>query len=310
MSFLNDCLAVLRHPDTIRGLSLGFGVVLFGVALAYAAPLSDVQRDMTGGWGRFSAALGWTYFAAWSISFYPQVLMNWRRHSVVGLSLDYQLYNIIGFVSYAIFNCTFFFSPNIQMQYNSTHGGGGSSLVQVNDVFFACHAVLLTSFTIFQCLIYDRGGQTLSRPCLAISAFMVVTAAVYGLLTAAHVENGSTFFMTISWLYYLSYIKMVISLIKYVPQVLMNMQRRSTVGWNIWNIYLDITGGILSVLQLFVDAWQSGHIGGVFGDPAKLGLGLLSIFFDIIFLVRWSTLLLHLLHLLLLHLLLLVSKLL
>jgi len=49
-----------------------------------------------------SAIIGWSYFAAWSVSFYPQIYLNWRRKSVVGLSFDYNLYNIIGF--FVLFN--------------------------------------------------------------------------------------------------------------------------------------------------------------------------------------------------------------
>jgi hypothetical protein len=37
------------------------------------------------------------YFCAWSISFYPQAILNYRRKSVVGLSLDFQLLNLLGF---------------------------------------------------------------------------------------------------------------------------------------------------------------------------------------------------------------------
>ena len=35
-----------------------------------------------------SLFLGWTYFLCWSLSFYPQLLTNYRRKSVVGLSLE------------------------------------------------------------------------------------------------------------------------------------------------------------------------------------------------------------------------------
>lgn len=38
--------------------------------------------------------------------------------------------------------------------------------------------------------------------------------------------------------------------LKYVPQVLLNIRRRSTKGWTIWNVILDLTGGLLSVLQV------------------------------------------------------------
>lgn len=41
--------------------------------------------------GDVSTALGWLYFAAWSISFYPQIVLNFQRKSVSGLSLEFQV---------------------------------------------------------------------------------------------------------------------------------------------------------------------------------------------------------------------------
>ena len=37
-----------------------------------------------------SSALGWLYFVSWSVSFYPQAVLNYRRKSVVGMSFDFQ----------------------------------------------------------------------------------------------------------------------------------------------------------------------------------------------------------------------------
>lgn len=101
-----------------------------------------------------SSILGWLYFLAWSISFYPQVYLDWKRKSVVGLSFDYPTYNIIGFVCYAAFNLSFFTIPSIQLEYERSHNGAENE-VTINDVFFAVHAVVLTLVIIFQIFIYD-----------------------------------------------------------------------------------------------------------------------------------------------------------
>lgn len=61
------------------------------------------------------------------------------------------------------------------------------------------------------------------------------------------------------WLDFLnvcSYIKLAITLIKYVPQAVMNYRRKSTVGWSIGNILLDFTGGTLSMLQMILNAYN------------------------------------------------------
>ena len=47
--------------------------------------------------------------------------------------------------------------------------------VDPNDVFFAIHAVALTCITIIQCLIYEKGEQTVSRTCrFAIALHMLL----------------------------------------------------------------------------------------------------------------------------------------
>ena len=43
----------------------------------------------------------------------------------------------------------------------------------------------------------------------------------------------------------LSYIKVALTAVKYVPQVWINYKLRSTAGWNIANVLLDLTGGFL-----------------------------------------------------------------
>ncbi|KAG0063677.1 hypothetical protein BGZ90_002543 [Linnemannia elongata] len=192
-----------------------------------------------------SHVIGWAYFIAWSASFYPQAILNWRRKSVQGLSMDFIYLNVLGFLCYSIFNLSFYYSPEVQEEYRKRNDGQ-DNLVRANDVFFAVHALILSSFTLFQTLIYKW----------------------------------------IDVLYYLSYIKLGISFIKYCPQVYLNYASQSTVGWSIHNILLDFTGGALSIGQLVLDAYISGDWSGISGDPVKFGLGFLSIAFDLIFMTQ------------------------
>lgn len=71
-----------------------------------------------------------------------------------------------------------------------------------------------------------------------------------------------------------------------MPQVLTNYRNRSTNGWSIWQILLDFAGGILSIAQLGVDSYLQGDWSGITGNPVKLALGNISIFFDVIFIVQ------------------------
>lgn len=101
----------------------------------------------------------------------------------------------------------------------------------------------------------------------------------------------------------------------------MNFRRKSTIGWSIGNVLLDFTGGMLSMLQMMLNAYNYGklmilvqkrkkiftqkHFGlnynfhslicirilvddwvSIFGDPTKFGLGLFSVMFDILFVLQ------------------------
>lgn len=62
-----------------------------------------------------SSVVGWIYFLAWSVSFYPQIYSNYKRKSVVGLNFDYLSLNLVGFIMYALFNCGLYWIPDIEV---------------------------------------------------------------------------------------------------------------------------------------------------------------------------------------------------
>lgn len=57
-------------------------------------------------------------------------------------------------------------------------------------------------------------------------------------------------------------------------------------GWHIGQILLDVIGGVLSIAQLIIDSSLQDDWSGITGNPVKLGLGNVSLFFDAIFLVQ------------------------
>lgn len=128
----------------------------------------------------------------------------------------------------------------------------GLNPVKVNDIVFAVHATAATIFTICQCIIYERNEQTVSITARSILGIFAVFLTISVILSGVHVIHWLDF------LYYCSYVKLTITLIKYVPQAYMNYKRKSTIGWSIGNIFLDFTGGSLSMLQMIVDSYNYG----------------------------------------------------
>ncbi|ERE68798.1 cystinosin-like protein [Cricetulus griseus] len=223
--------------------------------------------------------IGWIYFMAWSVSFYPQVIQNWRRKSVVGLSFDFLALNLTGFVAYSVFNIGLLWVPCIQEQFLLKYPNGVNP-VNSNDVFFSLHAVFLTLIVILQCCLYERGNQYVSWPSIGF----LVLAWLFVLVTMIVAAVGVT-----TWLQFLfcfSYIKLAVTLIKYFPQAYMNFYYKSTEGWSIGSVLLDFTGGSFSLLQMFLQSYNNDQWTLIFGDPTKFGLGVFTIFFDVVFFIQ------------------------
>lgn len=234
-----------------------------------------------------SEVFGWIYFLAWSISFYGQFIENFRRHSVSGLNFDFEIYNLVGFTGYTIYTIRGFIDDNL-----------GTGIVKIQDIFFASHALLLTILTLIQILYYYDPRDKLQK--ISQVTITIVLVIIWGAIILIILENGFEYYdphvkenrkYIFNSLVYLGWCKVFISLIKYIPQVVSNFRRKSTIGWNIHNILLDFSGGAFSFAQNIIDSARDqfsvtsdGQSKGL--NIAKYAISFVSIFFDIIFMVQ------------------------
>ncbi|OTB07870.1 hypothetical protein M426DRAFT_71601 [Hypoxylon sp. CI-4A] len=240
-----------------------------------------------------SALFGWVYTLSWSLSFYSQPLLNVRRKSTSGTTVDFPFINTIGFLAYLVYNSVFYSSPVIRHQYalrNHDH----TPTVAVNDVVFAAHAfvvcaVLTTQYFIPSLWGFDRApGTRPSRLILGVVGGSVVAVPIITLIVAYGPEDADpkTAWAWLDVIYTISYVKLLITLVKYAPQLVYNFRNRSTKGWSIWQILFDFVGGILSIAQLVIDSWLQGDWSGITGNPVKFALGNVSMLYDLVFMAQ------------------------
>lgn len=86
--------------------------------------------------------------------------------------------------------------------------------------------------------------------------------------------------------YATGYIKLLITLIKFIPQIYTNYLRQSTFGWSIAQVLLDLLGGVCSIAQLLIDSSLQNDWSGLTGNPVKFGLGNISFVVDAVFMVQ------------------------
>lgn len=255
-----------------------------------------------------------------------------------------------GFLCYFIYQSLLYWSPLVRAQYARRYDGL-TPTVQLNDVAFAAHALLLSCITTSQYVPglwpgFSHGAHTTARGrassrssslpgfsgtssssgssrssrssrgaspprsvlvraarqpsafVLGIMGGCVLGVAVVALLVLIDTrrlgnhdpkriggapEDG---WCLLDLVYALSYVKLLVTLVKYTPQILANARNRSTHGWSITQILLDVGGGVLSIAQVCIDALRQGHWSGITGNPVKFALGQVSLVYDSIFIVQ------------------------
>ncbi|KAH9293816.1 hypothetical protein KI387_040976, partial [Taxus chinensis] len=112
-----------------------------------------------------------------------------------------------------------------------------------------------------------RGTQKVSKTCTGITVVAWGYAAVSLIIAWPH---GS-------WLWLVScfnLIQVVMTAIKYIPQACMNFARKSTEGWSIGNILLDLSGGLANFAQMGIQSIDQNSLKNFYGNTGKLLLSL------------------------------------
>ena len=158
------------------------------------------------------------------------------------------LYDCVGYIALSIYSVGMYADPYIRSEYRDKHGDNNPN-VAINDVFFATHGILLTIVPLLQMAYYDGWKQFPSRGCLYTVSSITFVTTLYLIVVLTELTN-SEFFTFYYWVYALAFVKIGVTILKYIPQIYLNFVRQSTEGWNITQILLDLMGGLLSALQL------------------------------------------------------------
>ena len=234
-----------------------------------------------------SETLGWIYCLIWSSVWIPQTITNFRTKSVGGLSSQFLVLNMIGYLYYAIFvwGGTYY-----------QHKNHLDSTIFIQDKFFATTASVIIYTMAFQTFILwpNTRSDSFSPAVIFISSTLIVLG-VYNLLLGIggmmpwwSTKEGFTAY---SVLHYFGLAKSFCSLVKQVPQVLLNYGRKHTIGHNMMGPCFDLIGGVSSLLQMAIKGYLHRHADGsynwhYFTNVPKVFLSLESIFFDTVFLTQ------------------------
>lgn len=113
-------------------------------------------------------------------------------------------------------------------------------------------------------LCYKKKDEKMSKMGVGSTVAVILLCIVLASLCLANK------FSWLNFVYVMSYLKLITTVLKYIPQVYLNYILKSTVGWHIQNVILDFTGGILSIAQLIMDAFNMDDLSGIKGYKCSL----------------------------------------
>ncbi|AAS52950.2 AER269Cp [Eremothecium gossypii ATCC 10895] len=237
--------------------------------------------------------LGYLYATCWSVSMYPPLWINWKRQSARALSKGYVVFNCIGYTALVL-------SLVVQTVLWQNEGDTSSAVrpsVGWSDYWYAMHSWLLNGLLASQVLwgtrLWGFTGEPANRMSTAhrkmmqlfIGLFCIGTVQYVVSITQTGLNNQSTLF----YCHVLYFIKIIMSVLKYIAQAKHNYERKSTVGFSMLSVSLDICGGVFSLAQLVLDLTEKSGISvtTVKANSGKLGIGLVSLLFNFVYISQW-----------------------
>ncbi|KAL7100552.1 hypothetical protein ACP275_08G004700 [Erythranthe tilingii] len=197
--------------------------------------------------------LGWIAFVCWSISFHPQVVLNFKRKS-----------------NWLIWSTMLPFCLALLCRTNIT----------TNMILIRCYLLLqmiwLSPYMLFYCL---RGSQKFLKTSICLVSIAMLAAAICVLIA---IPKHSWFWLVSCF----NTIQVIMTVTMYFPQALLNFKRKTTSGFSVGNILLDFLGGITNAIQMVMQSIDQNSLENLFGNIGKTLLALVTIFFDIVLLIQ------------------------
>lgn len=236
--------------------------------------------------------LGLVYVSVWSISMYPPLLINYRQKSTKAISVDFAMLNTAGYTYLMI-------SMALQLYaWNQRDNQIERPKVTQFDMWYCAHGFLLNVILLSQ-ILWGRylwgffNDNKIRRMKSGYHKVLLGSIAIFTILTLQFMINtnieGWNNIRTLKYCNNLFLLKISMSLIKYIPQVKHNYDRKSVKGFAIQGVALDVTGGIASLLQLLVQlSKDQGFTMTTFlVNFGKIGIALVTLIFNFIFISQW-----------------------
>jgi cystinosin len=226
---------------------------------------------------------GWAYAIVWGFAFYPTLYLNYTLKTADSISLDYVALNIVGYICYSISILLQLKNDIVRNQYMQVFNGN-LPLLSNADLFYSFHGIILLltllSQIIFGNLLWNFHNERINFKIHRLTRTILFILALFT-LTNWLIDDPNLTFLNLA--INLAYVKIIISLIKYIPQVIRNYRRKSMYGISKLQIMLDLLGAFFSFMEFYLKK-ELPLIDALNANRGKIGITIVTFLFACIFL--------------------------
>lgn len=192
-----------------------------------------------------SIIIKWISISLFCISYFCQPIQFYNRKTISGFKIDFILMNFFGHLFYLIFQIRGLINNKI-----------GTGLIEYTDITIISYIILITIITFVLIIFYyDQNDKDLEINPYVINLIITLTFGalllfiIESLLKKYNPEDYINFNCTI----YLGLSKFIIDLFKYLPQIVYNINKKTSIGWNIYYSIFDCLGIVFFYIYKSID---------------------------------------------------------
>lgn len=232
----------------------------------------------------YASLFGWANAFAWSIAYYPSIFLNWHVQSSDAISLDTALFNTLGYSCYAGSVVLQVFSDKVKDDYMSRYHT--LPVLSASDLFYSIHGLFTVFLLLTQVVLANELWHFPSKSRRCPNRFTQFVFASFFVFLCYQLFYINRLHQLISFSLGLAYVKFIINSIKFIPQILHNIRRKSMHGFSSGQFLLD-TFGIVMMLIEFVLKNDLPLPEAIMLNRGKLGLAVISATFNFIFFTQF-----------------------
>lgn len=228
---------------------------------------------------------GWAYAIFWGVSFYPTLYLNYKLKTSDSISLDYIVLNILGYLCYSVSIFLQLYNQELRIQYMSFFAGR-LPVLSGADLFYSIHGLILLlvlfSQIIFGNSLWKFHNERLNFKLNALSRLIFFSFSLFVVFSWCFSDPVYRFF---NFVMSLSYFKILISLVKNIPQAVHNHKRKTMYGVSRLQILFDFLGVLFSFTEFYLKN-DLPILEAIDSNRGKVGITCVTFFFSSIYLFQ------------------------